>query len=202
MRKYLLSAVSVIAMIAGSVSAAETPIIGVVNFSTCITGSKIGQKEQENMENIRKQMSSLIEDTEKELKEIAVKFEDTEYLDSLSPKAEEDLKVKFQTLQEDLSRYQNQFYQVLNHANYQMIQKMSSSISKAAEKVAKQKSLEYVMNKEACFYIRPDLDVTTVVISEMDKSFDLDSKVKKLSDGSEDAPQMNAIEETVLDKAG
>ena len=47
----------------------------------------------------------------------AAKFEDTEYLDSLSPKAEEDLKIKHQTLQEDLGRYQQQFYQVLQHAN-------------------------------------------------------------------------------------
>ncbi len=100
-------------MAASTVVADEPSLIGVVNFTTCITDSKSGKKEQENMENIRKQLSSLMEDTEKEMREIAGKFEDTEYLDSLSPKAEEELKVKFQTLQEDLGRYQNQFYQVL-----------------------------------------------------------------------------------------
>ncbi len=202
MRKLLLSAAVVFGLMGTTAQADEKQaVIGVVNFASCVTESKMGKKEQENMENIRKQMSSLIEDTEKELKEIAAKFEDTEYLDSLSPKAEEDLKIKFQTLQEDMGRYQNQFYQVLQHANYQMIQKMSGSIARAAEKIAKAKNLDYVMNKEACFYIRPDLEVTTLVISELDRTFESDVKAKNVSDNAEDLP-LNAIDENVLDKAG
>lgn len=202
MRKLLLSAAVVFGLMGTTAQADEKQaVIGVVNFASCVTESKMGKKEQENMENIRKQMSSLIEDTEKELKEIAAKFEDTEYLDSLSPKAEEDLKIKFQTLQEDMGRYQNQFYQVLQHANYQMIQKMSGSIARAAEKIAKAKNLDYVMNKEACFYIRPDLEVTTLVISELDRTFETDVKAKNVSDNAEDLP-LNAIDENVLDKAG
>lgn len=199
MRKLFVSAALGLGLLATSAIAAENPLIGVVNFATCITESKAGKKEQENMESMRKQMSTLIEDTEKELKEIATRFEDTEYLDSLSPKAEEELKVKFQTLQEDLNRYQNQFYQVLNHANYQMIQKMSGNISKAAEKVAAEKHLDYVMNKEACFYIRSDLDVTSLVINVMDKDFELDVNAKKLTENTE---EIKAVEETMLDQAG
>jgi len=199
MRNLFLSAATIFGLAASSVSAADVPLIGIVNFSTCISNSKVGKKEQENMESIRKQMSSLVEETEKELREIAGKFEDTEYLDSLSPKAEEDLKTRFQALQEDLGRYQNQFYQVLQHANYQMVQKVSQSISRASEKIAKDKKLEYVINKEACFYMSPDLDVTNLVVSEMDKTFDIESK--KLSENDE-VPQLQAIDETMLDKAG
>jgi outer membrane protein len=202
MRKLILSAATAFGLMASSAVASEPSLIGVVNFTTCITDSKLGKKEQENMENIRKQLSSLIEDTEKEMREIAGKFEDTEYLDSLSPKAEEELKQKFQALQEDLSRYQNQFYQVLNHANYQMMQKMNSNIAKASEKISKEKKLDYVMNKEACFFIRSDLDVTTQVITEMDKIFEIDSQVKKVSDNGEDAAQMKAVEDSLLNKAG
>ncbi len=203
MRKFFFSAAMAFSLIAATASAADGPVIGVVNFTSCITDSKVGKKEQENMESIRKQLASLIEDTEKELKELASKFDDTEYLDSLSPKAEEELKVKFQTLQEDHGRYQNQFYQVLQHANYQMIQKMSGSIAKASEKIAKSKKLDYVMNKEACFYIRPDLDVTNLVINEMDSNYELDAKTsRKLSDNAEDLAPINAVDETVLDKAG
>jgi len=199
MRNLFLSAATILGLSAGSLSAADVPLIGIVNFSTCISNSKVGKKEQENMESIRKQMSSLVEETEKELREISAKFEDTEYLDSLSPKAEEDLKNRFQALQEDLGRYQNQFYQVLQHANYQMIQKVSQSISKASEKIAKQRKLDYVINKEACFYMSPDLDMTNLVVSEMDQSFDLESK--KLSE-NEEVPQPQAIDETMLNQAG
>ena len=163
--------------------------ISVVNFSTCITDSKYGKQEQENFENLRKQLSSLIEDTEKEIKDLSTKFEDSEYLDSLSPKAEEEMKARFQTLNEDLSRYQGQFYQVMQQANMQLIHKMSSQIARASEKLAKDKKLDYVINKEACFYYRPDLDMTTQVISEMDKNFETDVKSNKVSDNNEEAPK-------------
>lgn len=200
MYKKFFSAALSATLLAGTASAAENIMTGVVNFTTCITDSKQGKKEQENLEMLRKQMSSLIENTEKELKEISSKFEDTEYLDSLSPKAEEELKIRFQTLQEELGRYQNQFYQVLNHANYQMVQKMSSTISVAAKQVAEKNKLDYVINKEACFYIRPDLDVTNQVISEMDKKFEIDAKSKKLSENDE--LDVNAIDEMTNNRAG
>jgi outer membrane protein len=186
MRKFFLSAATTLCLATG-LTAAENPSIGVVNFTNCITESKAGKKEQENMETIRKQMSSMMESKEKELKEIAAKFDDAEFLDSLSPKAEEELKAKFQALQEELGGYQNQFYQVLNHANYQMIQKMGSNISKAAEKLAKEMNLDYVINKEACFYISDKFDLTSKIVSEMDKLFDLEAK--KLSENAETATE-------------
>jgi outer membrane protein len=175
-----------------SVCAAEASSV-VVNFSTCITDSKYGKKEQENFESLRKQLSGLIEDTEKEIKDISAKFEDSEYLDSLSPKAEEELKARFQTLNEDLSRYQGQFYQVMQQDNMQLIHKMSSQIARASEKIAKEKKIDYVINKEACFYFKPELDLTQQVISEMDKNFETDAKSKKVSE-NEEAPQKPAEE--------
>lgn len=188
-KKFFSAAVAL--LIAGTPLAADTLMTGVVNFTSCVTDSKYGKKEQENFEALRKQMASMIENTENQLKEIASKFEDTEYLDSLSPKAEEEMKVKFQTLQEEHSRYQNQFYQVLNHANQQLIQKMSLSIATAAKEVAEKQKLDYVINKEACFYIRPGLDVTAQVIKEMDVKYEIDAKAKKVSDNEETAPSLN-----------
>lgn len=181
MKKFFLAA----ALIAGTSIFADSIMTGVVNFSSCVTDSKYGKKEQENFESLRKQMASMIENTESQMKEIATKCEDTEYLDSLSPKAEEELKVKFQALQEELSRYQNQFMQVLQHANQQVVQKIHNAISVASKEIAEKQKLDYVINKEACFYIRPGLDVTTQVISEMDKKFEHDEKQKKISDNSE-----------------
>lgn len=179
--------------IVSSLYAAEA--ISVVNFSTCITNSKYGKKEQENFENLRKQLATMIDDTEKELKEISTKLEDSEYLDSLSPKAEEELKARFQTLNDDLSRYQGQFYQVMQQAQMQLVHKMSTQIARASEKVAKDNKLDYVINKEACFYYRPDLDQTQKIITEMDKNFDIDAKSKKVSDNSEEQPNAAAAEE-------
>ena len=144
----------------------------------------------------------MIDDTEKELKEISTKLEDSEFLDSLSPKAEEELKARFQSLNDDLSRYQGQFYQVMQQANMQLVHKMSSQIARASEKVAKDKKIDYVINKEACFYFRPELELTQQVIAEMDKNFEIDAKSKKLSDNSEDLPDAPASDVAPEQHAG
>ncbi len=157
--------------------AAEHPSnYGIVNFGTCISDSKLGKQEQASFETLKKQMASLLEDTEKQLGELSAKFNDPEFLDGLSPEAEDELKNKFRTLNEELGRYQNQYYQVMNQANMRIMQTVSVSINSASEKVAKEKKLSMVVNKDACFYFTPGLDVTNLVIGEMDKAFAEDSK--------------------------
>ena len=182
-KKFFLSSSVACAIATASFGAVEAAtILGAVNFTTCITDSKIGKKEQEKLENLRKQFVSIMEDKEKERSEIAAKFEDPEYLDGLSPKAEEELRARYQTINEDLAQYQNQFYQFIQQANMQMIHVLSREISRASEKIADENHLDYVINKEACFYCRPELDVTSKVISEMDKNYEVDAKAKKLSE--------------------
>jgi outer membrane protein len=156
-------------MLASSAFAAETT--GVVNFSSCISDSKLGKQEQASFESLKKQMSSLLEDTEKQLQELSVKFNDQDYLDGLSPEAEAEMKGKFEALNQDLQRYQNQYYQVMNQANMRIIQNINGAIAQAAEKVAKDKKIGMVVNKEACFFYLPTFDITVDVIAEMDKVF-------------------------------
>lgn len=171
--KRFISIITILLAFSTSAFAIDTrPLTGVVNFMTCITDSKYGKNEQEQLENIKKQWTSLIEETEKELNEISAKFDDQDYLDSLSPEAEEQLKIKHQTLNQDIAKYQNQLYQILNQANYFFIQKMSNNISKASETIAQDKKLDIILNKEACFYNNPKMDITDLVIKEMDKNFD------------------------------
>jgi len=149
---------------------------GIVNFASCITDSKLGKQEQASFESLKNQMVGLLQDTEKQLGEISTKLNDSEYLDGLSPEAIDELKAKFQMLSEELNRYQNQYYQVLNQANMRIIQTVSNSINLASEKVAKDKKLAMIVNKEACFFFNPQLDITSVVISEMDRVFDQEAK--------------------------
>lgn len=173
MKKLFMTAI----LAAGSLVAAEsTTKVGIVNFGICVTDSKYGKQEQTSFESMKKQMTTLIEDHEKQLREISDKFQDKDYLDGLSPEAEEELKVKFRTLSEELNRYQQQYYQVLNQAQYKLIQAMGKNINSAAEKVAASKGINMVVNQEVCFYSLPSLDITADVIKEMDKTFDADTK--------------------------
>lgn len=195
--KFFLSTLASLALFAGSASAADQAAIGMVNLTSCMSDSKLGLQEQESLQNLQNQMISLMEETDKEMKEIDGKLKDSDYLDSLSPQAEAELQAQREQLGRTLGQYQNQFYQMIQQAQYQIYQKILSNITKASEKIATEKKLDYILNKESCFYIRPDLDVTNSVISEMDRSFDLDKAEKKAEDSS-----IHAIEESSLKAAG
>ncbi len=144
---------------------------GIVNFTTCIADSKLGKQEQASFETLKKQMAALVEDTEKQLQELTNKLSDQEYLDGLSPEAEKELKNKYEALSQDHQRYSAQSYQTLNQTHMRVMQGIGSSIVEASEKVAKNKKLSMVVNKDACFFHAPMLDVTADVIAEMDKTF-------------------------------
>jgi len=171
MKRYLKLALLTTLFCTSAFAAESAQSFGVVNFGTCVSDSKLGIQEQASFEALKKQMASLLEDTEKQLNDLTAKFNDPDYLDGLSPEAEEELKNKFRSLNEDLNRYQNQYYQVMNQANMRIVQTLSNGINTASEKVAKDKKLSVVFNKEACFYYTPALDVTKLVIAEMDKAF-------------------------------
>lgn len=146
--------------------------LGIVNLPECMEHSKLGKSEQENFDSLKKQMTSMMGDVQKELQEISGKLNDADYLDTLSPQAEKDMKAKFQTLSEELSRYQNQYYQVMNQANMKVMQTIGAAVNEAAEKVAKDKHLSYVINKDACFYADESANVTKEIIKHMDKDFE------------------------------
>ncbi len=204
LKKTFITALIAFGMSHGALLAEPAAMLnGVVNFTTCISESKYGKREQAQFEKIRGQWSALIEETEKELKDISGKFEDPDYLDGLSPEAEEELKVKYRTLYEDMNKYQSQLNQVLNQANYYFVQRMNTTISDAAETVAKDKKLNMVMNKEACFYYKSGMDVTNLVIKQMNKNYDRDVKEKKIVE-NEAAPEpvADAAEETEPEETG
>ena len=159
-------------LLASCAFAASQYIVGVVNFANCVMESKYGKHEQEQFEKVRNQWQSLIMETEKELQSLAEKKQDQDYMEGLSPQAIDELNLRFKTLKDDLAKYQSQLYQSLNQANYLFMQKMTKSISDASKTIAQQKNLDLVMNMEACFYNKPNLEITKLVISEMDKTFE------------------------------
>jgi len=142
---------------------------GVVNFKTCIEQSKIGKKEQAYFETMKKQMETFLEEKEKNMTELSTKFNDADYMDSVSKETQAELKHNFRNLNQELSQLQNQYYQTLQQANVRILQKISDIVAQAAAKVAKAQSLNLVLNQEGAFYYDPSLDISAQVVLEMDK---------------------------------
>lgn len=156
--------------------AAESAKVGVVNSRKCIEDSKLGKQELENFEGMKKQMESTFSDKEKKLNELANKLNDADYLDSISPEAETELKREFRSMSQDLGQVQQQYYQTLQQANMKIMQKIAESIAKASEEVAKAQKFDLVLNEESSFYHSSALDITPSVVTEMDKSFSKENK--------------------------
>lgn len=152
--------------------------IGLANFKTCVEQSKMGKQEQTTFESMKKQMESILEEKEKALNEMATKFNDPDYLDSLAPEAETELKRKFRALSQELTQQQNQYYQTLNQANYRIIQKLTDSVTKASNEVAKENKLDIILNEESCFYCVASLDISSLVVVKMDEAFEKEAKEK------------------------
>ena len=142
--------------------------VGIVNFKQCIEESQVGKSEKEAFESIKTQMTEVLEAKDQELTELSQKFSDADYLDSLTPEAEEELKEEFRKLNQELAQYQNQYYQVLNAANAQLIDTISDMINKASKELAKEKNLQLVLNEYTASYFDPDLDISNEIITKMD----------------------------------
>lgn len=153
--------------------------IAIVNFKTCVEKSKLGKQEQANFDAMKKQMETILEDKEKTLNEMAAKFNDIDYLDSLSPEAETELKRKFRALSQEASQQQNQYYQALSQANVKIIEKITGYITKASEEVAKKHKIDLMLNEDSSFFNSPELDISTFVVAVMDEKFDIEAKESK-----------------------
>ncbi len=153
--------------------------IGSVNFKRTVEESKYGKQEQTNFDNLKKQMEAVLEEKEKTLNEITAKYNDSDYRDSLSDEADNELKHKFRVMTQELSQIQSQYYQTLNQANMKILQKLNDIVAEASAKVAKDKGLDIVLNDDGGFYFSTALDASKDVIEAMNQQFDKDQKDKR-----------------------
>lgn len=168
MKKWLLICLACSTL---SFAAEANSTIRYVNFKTCVEESKIGKQEQAAFEAMKKQMETVVEEKEKVLTELANKLNNVDELELMSPEAETELKRKFRALSQEMSQIQTQFYQTLSQANMQIVQKLSEIVTKASEKVAKEKNLDFVLNDEGTFFANKALDISSSIVKEMDTNF-------------------------------
>lgn len=150
-----------------------------INFKNVVEKSKLGKLEQGNFETLKKQMEVVLEEKEKSLNDMMAKLDNPEYLDSISPEAETELKRKFRALSQELNQQQNQYFQTLNQANFKIVQKMTEVVNKTANKIAKLDNIDMIVNEESTFFYNPALDISDKIVAAMDEDFDKEAKAAK-----------------------
>jgi len=72
---------------------------GVVNFSTIVEDSKLGQDKQKDFKKFSDELQDRLKKMHTEYTDLEKKLEDTDYLDTLSPEAEKDLQTTYEMIQ-------------------------------------------------------------------------------------------------------
>jgi outer membrane protein len=171
-KRYLVTAF----ILAGLQLCAAEQKVGIVNMENIFMETKLGKQEQASFETMRKQFASLLEDTEKQLRDLHEKLSDKDTLDGLSPEAEAEMKNTFAQKNDEMGRYQQQYSQFLQQGQHRLMQSIFGGITQASEKLAAAKGYTMILNKQMCFYSAPTLDVTADMVKEMDKNFEDEAK--------------------------
>ena len=153
-------------------------LVRVVDFAKCSKDSSFGKKEQEHFNQMKDQLEKIIHDLSIQIKETTAKLNNPFVLASLPPDDEKALKNKGQTLSLELQRIQQQSYHRLQQAHMKIIALMSEKIRQASHTLSKEKKYPLIMNHEQVFHYTPDLDVTSEIISELNKMFDAENALK------------------------
>lgn len=144
----------------------------VVNTRDCFINSKLGKQEQEAFEALKNQKTALIEETTKQLQEIAAKLSDPVILDSMNPTAEQELKNKYGQLSQDLNHLYDDCRQILYQKEMQISQTIQNNIDQALEEMKKEEDGCVILKSDACYYYPDELDLTNAVIKKLDEKFD------------------------------
>jgi outer membrane protein len=161
---------------AANAKADQSIKVRVINFKTCVENSKAGKIEQSNFEGLKKQMETMLSEKEKTLNDMADKFNDPDYLDSLSPEAETELKRKFRALSQEASQQQAQYYQALQQSNAKILDKLDEYIIKASDLVSKKDGINLIVNEDSVYFYDKDLDISNDIIVIMDELFEKEPK--------------------------
>jgi outer membrane protein len=148
-----------------------SPKVGIVRFKDCAETSQVGKAEQQNFDKFKNNFQTTLGEKQAELQKMQGQIEDPDYLDSLSPEAERELRQNMRRLAGEFQQMQQYFMQSAQQANYHSLQTISGSVADSAEVIAERLGLDLVINAESCFYLSPKYDVTEQIIVDMDKQY-------------------------------
>lgn len=145
--------------------------MAVADFESCIEKSQQGMNEKKTLEAMGKQISDIMSSKETELVDLSKKLQNPDYIDGLSPKAEEEEIMQMRRLQQEFAQAQQQYQGMVGQAQMQFMEKMMKAVSEASAEVAKNKGFDAVVPQKILFYFNPDMDVTDQVIQAMNKNY-------------------------------
>ncbi len=158
----------------GMACADTTPAfnMGTVNMQKCVEKSLVGQKYDKDIRDLETKLKASLDEKQTALKDIADKLKNEDYLDSISPEAEQELQAKGQNMQMELQQLNQQAMQMMQQARGMAMQELSRQIGAASQDVAKERAFSLVISEEACLFTSTTNDVTDAVVAKMNATFE------------------------------
>lgn len=178
-----------LALGAGALSATDSLNIGTVNMQRCIETSLAGQKFDTDIKDLETRLKKTLDEKQAELKAIADKLQDEDYLDSLAPEAEKELQVRGGNLQMELQQMGQQAMQVVQQARQMAMQEIGRMISEASKTVAEKHGYSYVISEEQLLFSNNSNDATEKVVVIMNKNYEKEKAAAEQAAASSDKQQ-------------
>ncbi|WP_194844438.1 OmpH family outer membrane protein [Candidatus Clavichlamydia salmonicola] len=153
------------------ISSVNESVIHCVNLKKCVEESLIGKEEKKQIERVKTRLEQNGQRLEEQLDSLSAKMRDEDYLETLSENALDELKKKLSLLHQEYSACQNQYYQMINQANYAMINKVTEQVRLAVEEIIEKNPSTIVLNSEVFFSATSPYDMTSEVLVIMNQKF-------------------------------
>ncbi len=145
--------------------------IGVIDSMACVEKSYLGQNENQKFEDLRNNMIATLEKQQQKVQEIDKKLSDTNYRDTITPEAEEQLMAQRAELIQELQMLNQQAQQSFDQASQKFSIEMKNQINKVAEYIAREKGFDLIIDKQNCYYFKSPSDITPLIIQELNRHF-------------------------------
>ncbi|MCH9612507.1 MAG: hypothetical protein S4CHLAM102_09980 [Chlamydiia bacterium] len=176
-------------LVQGHCHAQDNPSIAFVDFHSCVVESKYGIQQQKLFTHVEEQTQKYMVEIEMQLQDTIANLQDSDYVDALTPEAEEKLNAKAEKLTDDLMRQEDLLYQTRQIAQSTISQKMQQLINVAAKEVAKTEHIDIILGNQLAYAFPSSLDITSKVIAQLNKDFDEDPNAEKY-----EVPKMGFIQ--------
>gem|GEM_PF-4221427 len=142
---------------------------GYVSMMFCCTHSQYGKKEMDRLNHESAKIRHYISEVHQQIQELEEKLQDPDYLDCVTPDAEEEIRVRLISLQKEEKRRRRVAEGQLRQMEFQFVQDVSRLAVEAAKHVAEDQKLSFIVKDEQFLYCQNGHDCTNAVVGEMDR---------------------------------
>ncbi|RDB31549.1 OmpH family outer membrane protein [Candidatus Similichlamydia laticola] len=153
----------------GHVSSSSSCPIGVLNFESCVTGSKHGQRGTGLLESANQKMREELRELDERIQSLQDQLQDENIKESMTEEARTAIQREWmglrRTRDERAANGSNQIYRL----QMELVQKLGEMISNASESVCKRYGLKLLISSGATHYHDESLNMTDEVISALNE---------------------------------